>query len=257
MIPKVIHYCWFSGDPFPPLIRNCIDSWKTVLPEYELKEWNSQNTEFDTPFAVKAFREKKWAFLTDYIRMKILYEHGGIFLDTDVLLLKSFNSILNLDSFWNFADNCMIEPVVIGAQKNNELVLQCKNIYENYSAEELTNYSYLEIPKVITPIFANYGFLLNNQNQTISNNLILNNKAFCSLPFNEADKPNPKRFSDENSFAVHLWNANWFEDEFRFFWNNRWGKAWKLVWKRLIKTPFQKRSYFKDVLYHFYRQINS
>ena len=70
MIPKIIHYCWFSGDDYPLLIQRCIESWHKVLPDYEFKRWDSQNTKMDIPYAKKAFSEKKWAFLTDYIRMK-------------------------------------------------------------------------------------------------------------------------------------------------------------------------------------------
>jgi hypothetical protein len=256
MIPKTIHYCWFSGESYPQLIKDCLHSWEEILSGYSIKKWDTTNTKFDIPFAQRAFKEKKWAFLTDYIRMKILFEEGGIFLDTDVLMIKPFDDLLTYQSFWNFADNGMVEPVVIGAQKGNLLVRQCMKVYENIDEKELASYTFVEIPKVITPIFIGAGFKPNNQTQIIESDIVLNNIAFCSLPFIEADKRHPFSYTTSNSYAIHLWNANWIDDEFRFFWNKRWNKGWYLVRKRLIKNPFQPIKYFKDILYHFLRQMN-
>lgn len=256
MIPKTIHYCWFSGDPYPKLIAECIESWHKVLPDYTFKKWDADNTDFDIPFAKKAFAEKKWAFLTDYIRFKALYEEGGIFLDTDIMMVKPFNDLLNYQSFWGRADNNMIEPVVIGAVPHNEIINKCKNIYAALTEKDLLNYSYKELPLVVQDIFR---FLkaenTENQNNIINENIFLNYKAFCPMPFNKADSVKYSKYISEETYCVHMWNAAWFEDEFRFFWNNRWQKAWKLVWKRIKKNPFQSRSYYKDVSYHFLRQI--
>ena len=88
-IPKVIHYCWFGKNPKPPLIQKCMDSWKQVLPEYEIIEWNEDNFDVaENQYAKEAYENKKWAFVTDYVRLKVLYEHGGIYLDSDVEILK-------------------------------------------------------------------------------------------------------------------------------------------------------------------------
>ncbi len=256
MIPKIIHYCWFSGDAYPLLIQRCIESWHNILPDYEFKRWDSQNTIIEVPFAKKAFAEKKWAFLTDYIRMKALYEEGGIFLDTDVLLLKNFDGILDNDSFWNFADNGMVEPVVIGAQKGNLLIRKCMEIYENFSESDLVQYKYVEIPKIITPVFYEAGLRKYEQTeQRIAGNLFLPHTAFCPMPFNKADSGNPMEYAQKDTYAIHLWNAAWFDDEFRFFWNNRWQKAWELVVKRLRKKPLQPMKYYKDLGYHLMRQL--
>lgn len=256
MIPKVIHYCWFSGDDYPLLIQRCIESWHKILPDYVFKRWDSQNTIIEVPFAKKAFAERKWAFLTDYIRMKVLYEEGGIFLDTDVLLVKSFDDLLCHDSFWNFADNGMVEPVVIGAQKGTPLINRCLDAYESLSDKELQNYQFVEIPKIVTPIFESEGLKpYDSTAQKIGNNLFLPHTAFCPMPFSKADSGNPMDYAKKDTYAIHLWNAAWFDDEFRFFWNNRWRKAWKLVAKRLRKKPLQPIKYYKDLGYHLMRQL--
>ena len=256
MIPKIIHYCWFSSDDYPLLIQRCIESWHKVLPDYEFKRWDSQNTKMDIPYAKKAFSEKKWAFLTDYIRMRALYEEGGIFLDTDVLLLKSFDGLLDNDSFWNFADNGMVEPVVIGAKKSNLLIKSCLDAYESIAKSDLDKYQYVEIPKIITPLFQEMGLKkYEHAEQRIDGNLFLPHTAFCPMPFDRADFGNPMDYAKKETYAIHLWNAAWFDDEFRFFWNNRWRKAWKLVAKRLKKKPLQPMKYYKDLGYHLMRQL--
>lgn len=256
MIPKKIHYCWFSDQPYPELIARCIDSWHTVLPDYEFCLWNTDNTAFEIPFVQKALKERKWAFLTDYIRLKVLYEEGGIFLDTDVLLLQKFDDLLDYESFWNFADNGMIEPVVIGAQKGNPLLRKCMAEYERLSESDLNTYKYIEIPKVITPIFTAEGLKeYDHAAQKIGGNVFLPHSAFCPMPFNKADSANPQTFATTETYAIHLWNAAWFDDEFRFFWNNRWRRGWKIVRKRLKNNPKQPLKYYKDLGYHLLRQM--
>lgn len=256
MIPKVIHYCWFSGDEYPSIIKKSIRSWKKILKGYAFKKWDASNTLFDNAFARKAFKEKKWAFLTDYIRFKVLYEEGGVFLDTDVLMIKSFDELLHYSSFWNFANNGMVEPVVVGAKKGNELIFKCKNVYENYTETDLLNYKYVEVPKIITPIFVKNGLKpYQLSSQLIDNNIILSHNAFCPMPFENASLSSYKKYIYKDTYAVHLWNANWIDDEFRFFWNNRWGKGWKIVVKKIINNPFQELSYYRDIIYHLLRQI--
>lgn len=97
MIPKIIHYCWLSNDPYPDKIQMCIESWKKVMPDYELKLWNTENFDIDNsiPYVKEAFANRKWAFVTDYIRMYALYTEGGIYLDSDVKVLKRFDVFLN------------------------------------------------------------------------------------------------------------------------------------------------------------------
>lgn len=99
-IPKIIHYCWFGGAPLPTLARKCIASWKKYLPDYEIKEWNESS--FDVHccrYAEEAYQAKKWAFVSDYARFRILYEHGGLYFDTDVEVIKPLDEILARGGF--------------------------------------------------------------------------------------------------------------------------------------------------------------
>jgi mannosyltransferase OCH1-like enzyme len=124
MIPKVIHYCWLSDDPYPELIRDCMDSWKRHLPDYEYVLWDKQRFDLSSvPYVYEAFRAKKYAFAADYIRMHALYHHGGIYLDTDVEVLKPFDDLLTLpyfigrESLLTSRGNLHLEVAAFGAQK--------------------------------------------------------------------------------------------------------------------------------------------
>lgn len=100
MIPKVIHYCWFGGNPLPNIAVKCINSWKKYFPDYEIIEWNESNFDlFSCDYCREAYDAKKWAFVSDYARFKILYEHGGVYFDTDVEVIKSMDDILQKGAF--------------------------------------------------------------------------------------------------------------------------------------------------------------
>ena len=119
MIPKIIHYCWLSGDPYPESIQRCIDSWKRMLPDYELVLWDTKRFDLSSSIWVKqAFESKKYAFAADYIRMYALYHFGGIYLDSDVEVIKSFDDLLHLPYFIGQENTPSgIEAATIGSEK--------------------------------------------------------------------------------------------------------------------------------------------
>lgn len=99
-IPKIIHYCWFGRNPLPPMAVKCIESWKKFLPDYEIKEWNEDNFDVTiTPYVEEAYHLKKYAFVSDFARFWVLYNHGGIYFDVDVELLKPIDDILARGAF--------------------------------------------------------------------------------------------------------------------------------------------------------------
>jgi hypothetical protein len=102
-IPKVIHYCWFGGNPLPDLAEKCIASWKKFLPDYEIKEWNEQNFDvYKVPYTAEAYRLKQYAYVSDYARFWILYHYGGIYFDTDVEVIRPMEDILARGAFMGF-----------------------------------------------------------------------------------------------------------------------------------------------------------
>lgn len=134
MIPKIIHLCWLSGDPYPPLISNCIDSWVKKLPDYEIKVWSKNSFDINSVKWVKeAVQQKKYAFAADYIRFYALYNFGGIYLDADVEVLKSFNPLLNYEYFLGEEASGDVEAAVIGAQKGLPWLKECLDYYSERS----------------------------------------------------------------------------------------------------------------------------
>ena len=132
MIPKKIHFCWLSGEEYPPLIKHCLDTWKRVLPDYEIILWDTNRFDINSVQWVKeAFEAKKYAFAADYIRVYALYTEGGIYLDSDVEMLKSFNPLLKYSSFIGFeASTGSIEAAIMGAEAGSEW---CKNAMDFYN----------------------------------------------------------------------------------------------------------------------------
>lgn len=137
MIPKVIHYCWLSGDAFPADIQECIDSWKKHLPDYEFVCWDTKRFDLESCKWVKqAFETRKYAFAADYIRLYALYHHGGIYLDSDVLVYKKFDDLLHLPYFIGEDFVHCFEPAIMGAEKHTPWL---KDVLDRYDGLEFIN----------------------------------------------------------------------------------------------------------------------
>lgn len=123
-IPKIIHYCWFGGGAISPENRKCMESWKKYCPDYKIIEWNDQNFDISTNrYAQQAYEAKKYAFVSDYVRLAVLYEYGGIYLDTDVELVRPLDELLELPGFMGFQTNNEVATGLgFGARKGNSVV---------------------------------------------------------------------------------------------------------------------------------------
>ena len=129
-IPKIIHFCWFGKSKMPEELVKCMDTWK-VLKGYIFFRWDESNCTFDeNDFVKKAYEEKQYVFVSDYYRLKALHDYGGIYLDTDVLINKSFDDFLKYDAFLNFITDCSIGTDVIGSKKGGELINNIYNLYD-------------------------------------------------------------------------------------------------------------------------------
>lgn len=175
-IPKIIHLCWLSGDAFPEKIKNCIDSWKKVLPDYQLILWDKNRFDINSvPYVKEAFEAKKYAFCADYIRIYALYNYGGIYLDSDVMVYKSFDQFLNLHAFASIEFHSYfmyahisnkkeklvgIEAAVLGSEKGASWL---KNVLDYYDGRHFSM-KRKEIEKNIMPrviariLHKKYGF---------------------------------------------------------------------------------------------------
>src|SRR5690606_26051366 len=146
-IPKIIHYCWYGDKPFPKMLQYCIDSWKKHLPDYEFMLWNEDNTECDCNFIRKAYAEKKWAFVSDYVRLKAVFDHGGFYMDTDMLLVKPLDDFLDNQCFFVAEHPKSIGVGIFGAIHQNNFIGLCLESYRKEDAE------LLPIPKIVSNIF--------------------------------------------------------------------------------------------------------
>jgi len=132
MIPKIIHYCWFGRGQMPDLAIKCIDSWKKYLPEYQLRLWNEDTFDIHSvPYVKEAYQSRKFAFVTDYVRLHALYTEGGIYMDTDVEVLKSLDDLLNLPAFSGFESEKEIPTGIMASEKNGEWAKEMLGYYHN------------------------------------------------------------------------------------------------------------------------------
>ncbi len=139
MIPKVIHYCWFGGSNLTLVAKKCIASWKKICPDYEIKRWDESNFDINChPFVRAAYEAKNWAFVSDYARLKIIYDNGGIYLDTDVQLLHSLDFVLDNKCYIGVqqSEHLCATGLGFGAVKANPVVHRMLSMYDNVSYSE-------------------------------------------------------------------------------------------------------------------------
>ena len=225
MIPKIIHYCWFGPKPLPQLVKTCIDTWKQHLPDYEFRLWNESNSPMDILFVQQAYKEKKYAFVSDYVRFWALEEYGGIYLDTDMYLINGFDCFLNNEVFfgWETAENNNISCGVIGSVPNHPFIRNIGSYYKKttFSKDNIVN---LVVPRIIGECYRNY---IHKEQITI-----YPFDFFYPFPYEEKENVrNFLKFSTQNTYAIHLWNISWgtFKDKFRDRILYQIRKVWRLI----------------------------
>jgi mannosyltransferase OCH1-like enzyme len=250
MIPKIIHYCWFGRKRKPKLVRDCIKSWKKYLPEYQIIEWNETNTDLSHPFVKCAYEEQKWAFVSDYIRLKMLYEYGGIYLDTDMMLLKSLNSFLNKGCFFGAEETKLIGSAIIGAIKGNSFIDKCLNYYNSINYNEKIYWNEKINTVIITDIFKEVHFFNEITDKKINYNAITIYPIDVFYPFPckmKDDINNYKQYIKPNSYAVHLWVGSWkVVNEFQFLRERKYSKGFKIIFQKMSYNNLSIK-YFKKI----------
>ncbi len=227
-IPKVIHYCWFGGNPLSKMTLKCIESWKKYCPDYEIIEWNESNFDIScTEYTLQMSQQKKWAFLSDYARLKIIYENGGIYLDTDVELIKPLDRILEKGSFMALQhDNLVATGLGFAAEKGHPFLKKNMAYYE-----ELKDFSSLKsCPIVTTDLISANGFEIRGDVIQKTQGLFLYpQEYFC--PKNERTGILKKT---RNTVSIHHFDASWFEES----WKEGQKKRWKTERRRyFLQTP--------------------
>ncbi|WP_178988999.1 glycosyltransferase [Winogradskyella schleiferi] len=253
MIPKKIHYCWFGSQPMSQTIQECIESWKKHLPDFELILWNESNSDLRHPFAQQALKDKKWAFVSDYVRLKVLSEQGGVYLDTDMLLLKDFSELLDQPCFVGLESKTYISCGVIGAEKGHSYILNCLKYYDTVDVLKPVNYKNLIIPKIFTSVFKKTYQTEALEAKPYSDILILDVQAFYAYP-NPDSKLRRKEndyliYVTEASYAVHLWARSWKGySEFQLIHQRRYWKAFLVILKNGNHKKLEPKKYYGKLL---------
>lgn len=206
-IPKKIHYCWFGNGEKSELAKKCIESWKKILKGYEIIEWNEENFDINSnKYVREAYDNKKYAFVSDYVRLYALYNYGGIYLDTDVEIIKNFDEFLKLKAFVGFEDEELIATAVIGSQRGNSIIgewidsYQRRSFVKNGKIDDLTNV------RVFTNILLEHGLNQNNLKQEINGGefVIFPTEYFSPLKFGTKK---PKITS--KTVSIHWFEGTW------------------------------------------------
>lgn len=181
MVPKNIHYCWLSNDPFPKEIQECIESWRANLPDFTFKKWDT--TQFDVnsvPYVAEAFREKKWAFASDYIRLYALFTEGGIYLDIDVFVIQRFDEFLQhrffsaIECYPGYNNELQIQAAVMGSEKGHPFVNDCMSYYKNnHFINADGTYNEIISPVLYAEVAEKYGFEYINRPQHLQEDIML------------------------------------------------------------------------------------
>ena len=213
MIPKKIHYCWFGRNPLPELAKNCIASWKKYLPEYEIIEWNEDNFDInENEYVSEAYSSKKWAFVTDYVRLKALVEYGGIYMDTDVEVTKPLDRFLNHHAFSGFEDVESVPTGIMACEKGFELFETLLKTYENrHFIKEDGSLDITTNTTSITEFCLAHGLILNNQLQEIEGFALYPNDFFCPK-----DPDTNQIMITENTYTIHHFAGSWSSPWYRF-----------------------------------------
>ncbi|MGE7182760.1 glycosyltransferase family 32 protein [Peribacillus sp. NPDC006672] len=207
-IPKVIHYCWFGGNPLPPLAKICINSWKKNCPDFEIIEWNEQNFDFNCNTYVKeAYEAGKFAFVSDYVRLHALYHHGGVYMDTDVEVKKPLDFFLKHAAFTGCENENYCVTGIMATEKNHPWA---KDLLDQYKYRHfiLANGKVDTTPntEIITQkTTEKYGWIPKNKYQVLQNGLhIYPFTVFCAKSFKTG-----KIMVTDETYTVHHFSGSW------------------------------------------------
>ena len=203
MIPKIIHYCWFGRGQLNDKAKKCIASWKKYCPDYQIIEWNEDNYDVNqNAYTAYLYQERKFAFLSDYVRLQKVYEYGGIYFDVDVETIKSFDDLLEEPSFFGFeTKDCVASGLGFGAEKGNIAVQEMLKEYEPYLDGK---HGTIGCPIVNTSALVRLGLQ--------KNGLLQRHDSFTVFPpdwFNPYDDPTGKLNKTKNTHSIHWYAKSW------------------------------------------------
>ena len=214
IIPKVIHYCWFGKNPIPDKYRQWMESWKRFCPDYEIVEWNENNYDISkNPYMLQAYEQQKWGFVPDYARLDIIYTYGGIYLDTDVEIIRNMDDLLYQRGFAGFeSEQHVALGLGFGAVAGNHIIKGMRDTYDNYTfLDQAGNPNLTASPIIQTQFLLEHGLKQDGEYQVLEDEFtIYPEKMLCGKSLTSRRiKLTPY------TRAIHHYDGSWLDDEKR------------------------------------------
>lgn len=246
MIPKIIHYCWFGRGKLSPMVEMCIDSWRKYCPDYTIKCWDEDNSPMDIPWVRDAYHHQKWAFVADYVRFYALYQEGGVYMDTDMLLIKPIDVFLKDKCFMGLETEQFANMAIIGAEKGSDF---SKMVLELYNQIDFSLIMPPIIPQFVTPHLKQFGFIEEDKTQCLKNGVVIyRTDYFYPIPFGQSFLlEDVLQYAKPDTYGIHLWNYSW-TDELDILAQGDIKNGLRLVFKRFARTPLLPLQYWKKVI---------
>lgn len=211
-IPKVIHYCWFGGNELPASVEKCIRSWKRRCPDYEIKLWDENSVDVNAiPYTKEAYEAKAYAFVSDYFRLWIIYTYGGIYLDTDVEVVRNFDPLLNHYAFAGREGKEYVNfGLGFGAEKHHPLLQAHMELYEDiHYRNHDGSVNKTTLPMYTTMLLSELGFDPDNDCvQEVAGITVYPTDYFCPIEW----QTGITRWKTSNTYSIHHYNASWFSE---------------------------------------------
>jgi len=233
MIPRIIHYCWFGGNPLPQSAQRCIASWRKFMPDCEIREWNEQNFDVNAhPYTRAAYAAGKYAFVSDFARYKILEEWGGIYFDTDVEAVAPIDDLLQLGAFLGIEDDqppSVRSGLVMAVETHHPIIQEMLEFYDAQAKDDST--AMLDMGIVVsgmTEIFIRHGFVRENRYQEVAGISLYPSEYFYPM-----DNATGRIKQTPNTRTIHRYDRTWSAQKPLYIWLSRlWHRSWLY---RLIK----------------------
>lgn len=212
MIPKVIHYCWFGKGEKPKLAYKCIDSWKKYCPDYEIIEWNENNFDINCcPYVKEAYESRRFAFVTDYVRLYVMFTQGGIYMDTDVEVTRNLDEFLVHKGFSGFESETQIPTGIMAGEKGFPLFEKLLSYYDGrHFLDKNGNQDTTTNVITITAMLSERGFIPNGKYQVVDEFALYPRDYFCPL-----DDSTGVMYDSKNTATIHWFNKSWVPQRLR------------------------------------------
>ena len=253
MIPKVIDYCWFGNGKIPEKDQKCIDSWKKFCPDYEIVQWNENNYDINkNAYMKEAYEAKKWGFVPDFARLDIIYNNGGIYLDTDVELVKSLDEVLDNQAYFGFEEGEFVNPGSgFGAEPYHPGIKKLMEIYQNkHFKKEDGTFDTTPSPVLHRDRLKDLGAIMNDKKQEVEGITIYPTEYFCPFRYYTGLLK-----TTDKTISIHRYNMSWIDENSKK-WTKREQKLSRIIHHKYARKIIKVISFPDRKLYQWKMKRN-